>query len=118
MATDVPQISEKQKYYFSKEDWTTPISLMRLANSDFWRRGFWAGEATHRRKKLVRRLPVGQIKASIGCSDASAFEAKITGSIYCWLDLVANDPSAILAAPGSSALEVGFTPYQRACLSR
>jgi hypothetical protein len=89
MAIDVPQISEKQKCYFSREDRTTPISLMRLANSGFWRRGFWAGEEAHRRKKLVRRLPVGQIK----CVDAGPrmlplSRQKAHGSIYCWLDLV------------------------------
>jgi len=29
-----------------------------------------------------------------------------------------NDPSTTLAAPSGSALEAGFSPYQRTCLSR
>jgi hypothetical protein len=53
MAREMPQNSEKQKCYFSREDWTTQIGLMRLANSAFWRSGFWTGKTVPTRSAEI-----------------------------------------------------------------
>jgi hypothetical protein len=35
------QITQMQSRYFSREDWTTQISLKEFAKFDFWRGEFW-----------------------------------------------------------------------------
>jgi len=59
LARKMPHNSDKRKCYFSREDWTIRIGLMRLTNSVFWRNGFWITKKV--RSRSMRTVPVGRI---------------------------------------------------------